>query len=41
VVFNGNNFNQIVKQIKSDQFQFWAMRVRSFHEEFRKGRLWL
>jgi len=39
VVFNGNNFNQIVKQIKSDQFQLWVVRVRSFHEEFRKGRV--
>jgi glycosyltransferase involved in cell wall biosynthesis len=39
VVFNGNNFNQIVKQIKSDQFQFWGMRVRSFNEECRKRRL--
>lgn len=40
-VFHGNNFEQIVKQIESDQFQFWVMQVKAFREGLRKGHIHL
>lgn len=36
-VFDGNNFNKIVEQIESDQYQIWVRRLKTLREGLSKG----